>query len=816
MAVTLLLTLLKAIPMLRNYIKIAWRNLIKEKGYTVINLTGLSVAIAFVVLIALYIKMELEFDRFHTKVDQLYRVARITYTPDGDIREKGEALPMPLGPALTTDYPQIKEMTRTISTLHLMRHQGEFFQENGIIADRTFLQMFDFPLAIGNRESVLSSPNNIVISERLATKLGSDRDLVGTEIELNVEGNFVPFTISGIIKNPPANSTIRFDFLLPMDWHLQTERGRSTAVDWTSSYLETYVVIDKQENLDYLNSQMVSFRNKYFPDHTRSLMERGLWHDSTKAPVTYEFLNVSRMHTEAGYHQTVNTDRYYQLGALAVIVLVLACINFTLLSIGKARRRSLEIGMRKAMGATKDMVVGQFWSESILTGLVAMVVAIVLIKLSIPIFNEAVTASISFDDFLKPVNVLLLFAAGGTTGMLAGIYPAFILSSYKPVDVMRQSRETGRSSFFSRALIAMQFGVSVFFIVMALVIGTQLDFVKNRDMGVETEGIIRMSVQGLKENDVTNYKNKLASYSFVKGMAGLRSPFPLYGNRSWSYEGVEYRGYILEGDRDFIDLFGIKFIEGSNFSETLPDSTNVIAINEAMAAAYPGIDLIDKPLPGYRHNSTVIGIVEDFYFQSAEHDVRPMVITINPYLRGVIRPRTTLLVKIDLTNVKENLKTIENDWLQMLPDAPFGFTFMREDLNQEYRAHERWGKIMIASALMTVFISCLGLIGFSTLFVNGKQKEIGIRKIMGSSSTQIFGMFTQRFLLLVVVGAAIAVPGAWYVANVYLEMFAFRIELSWTYLAAGVVIASATALLVVSYMLINISRLNPVNILREN
>lgn len=798
--------------MLKNYIKIAWRNLVKEKGYSAINIIGLSIAIAFIAMVALYLNQELNYDKFHSKAHQLYRINRLSFEPDGSMGNRDPYLPAPLGPALLSDYPQIKDYTRFQRTTFQIKSGESLFEESGLYTDPSLLRMFDFTLLFGNQSQVLAGANEVVISERLAEKLiPPGQDPLGFPIEINVNGRYQHFTISGVVKTIPTNSTIQFDVLVPLESILQAMGPQGE--NWGASFLQTYVQVEDATKLAYLRDEMPAFRRKYYPDEIRMRMERRLWQDSTHTPTTYQIQNLAGVHTAEGFEDSVEPKRYYQLAGIALIVLSLACFNFTLLSIGKAKRRSLEIGVRKTLGAVRKQIVSQFWSESILTCLISLILALVLIYLTIPLFNDTVQTHLAFQDLVSPLSLFILLAVSLITGILAGFYPALVLSSYNPVHTIKLKVDNKRSSLFSQSLITIQFAISCFFIVSALVIAGQMDYIKTKDLGISPDGIVRISLRGTNPQLSESFKERLKSHSFVKDLSAIRSPFPIYSNWGWKFNGEQHQAYLLEVDRDFIDMFNLTVLEGSGFPTS--DTANVMLINESLARSMKGEELLDKPIPGLENSPQVVGIVRDFNFQSLEHEIYPMVVIINPMQRGRMRPRSNILVKMDMENTTDKLAVLEKEWNSAFPDIPFTYTLMSDDLHTEYVVHERWSKVMHAASFMAVLIACLGLVGFSTLYVNNRQKEIGVRKIMGSSSMSIFYKFTLRFMKLVTIGAVLAMPVAWYMGNQWLSGFAFRIEMGWEFFAQGLVVAIVLALAVVGYHLFTIDRLNPVRVLRD-
>ncbi|WP_040497535.1 ABC transporter permease, partial [Fulvivirga imtechensis] len=751
---------LNQVDMFKNYWKIGWRNLLKERLFGFINIISLALAITVVSFIFLYLKQEMSYDKFHTQGERIYRMARFQFESDRSITERDVYLPEPLANAMTSSYPQVEQTVRIFNTEVLVNHNNNFFDQQALFTDPSFTDMFSFELLEGNKNNILQDPNSVVITPKMAEKYFKHGDAVGKTLNIRLNNEPYSFNVSGIIANAPVNSSVQYDMLVPLSFVLTNfEFAKRSVNNWGMSYLQTFVLLQPGADIAHLNDQMDQLWMKNNQTSLDFMQERGTWKEGSPAPFTYHLQPLHEMHSDinfpGGITAPVDGRKYYILGGIALFVLLLGCINFTLLSMGKSGRRAKEIGMRKTLGARRSQVVLQFWSESCITSLVALVAAIGMVYLALPVFNEMAQAALTFQDFIRWDSLAIMLGVTLFTGLLAGVYPSLVLSSFEAITAMKSRVKMGGNSMFSRSLIVVQFAVSAFFIIGALVIDHQVSYMKNKDIGIDKEGVMVLSVADLDDQESEVYRKTISNYSFVENASGIRFRLPVYSNAGWSYNGEGYKGYILAVDRNFPETFGLELVAGRNFLPEESDSVNALVVNEALVARMGWENPIGQRLLGYERKGlnepVIIGVVKNFHFQSLENEIEPMIITINP-----AEPLSNLMVRMNTSNLGENLEVMSSEWKTLFPDKPFQYSFLEDDLEAEYASQERWSTILRVASIMNVFIACLGLFGFATLYMTGRLKEIGVRKVFGGSTASIFYKIASQFLVLVLAGFTIA------------------------------------------------------------
>lgn len=810
---------LNRIDMFKNYWKIGWRSLVKDRLFSLINVLSLALAIAVVAIIFLYLKQEYAFDKFHSKGEDIYRMARLKYAADGSIEERDIALPEPLARAVQSGYPQVMEAARLWDARVLVHRDQDFIEEQALFTEPSFWKIFSFELLSGNAQEVLKDPMSIVITTTMADKYFKGEDAVGKTLDIRYQGQEYSYRIAGIAADPPANSSIRYQVLMPLSMLLsQYELGSRTVDNWNTSYLTTYVLLHPQADVAALNSQMDQLWKKHNAATLEFMTERGTWNEGARLPFSYHFQPLQTVHTDinfpGGITPPVDRQQYLILGGIALFVLLLGCINFTLLSMGIAGRRMREIGMRKTVGASRGQVILQFWSESCLTSLVALALALGIIYVALPLFNGLTQAQLTMNDFWQWENALILLLISLITGSLAGTYPSLVISSFKPVLALQSRGKLGKNSWFMKSLIVVQFTVSAFFIIGALVIDRQIHYMKTKNLGVNREGVMVVDIGDLEDRESNLFKQAISEFSFVESTSRISFRLPIYANAGWSYDGEGHKAYLLSVDRGFVETFGLKIVAGRNFQAEDRDSVNAVLVNEAFVSHMGWHDGTGQRILGYNRRGLtepeVIGVVKDFHFQSLENEIQPMIITINPQ-----ESLNNMMVRMSTANIGTQVADITKQWKTLFPDKPLEYSFLEDDLEAEYASQEHWSSVLRLASGMNVFIACLGLFGFATLFLSGKLREIGIRKVFGGSTISIFGRMARQFVVLVAAGFILAVPLAWMVMQEWLEGFAFHIPLYWWIFALTAALLMLMALLAISYQVVRTRQVNPVVVLKE-
>ncbi|MFT3823952.1 MAG: ABC transporter permease [Chitinophagaceae bacterium] len=799
--------------MFRNYLKTAWRNVRKNKLFSTINILGLSIGIATCFIIMLYVQDELSYDRFNKKADRTYRVAFKASINGGKILE-GNVMP-PVAAVLKKDYPEVEEATRlNLNGETKITYNNRTFKESRLaIVDSNFFSVFTLPFIKGDPATALMEPHSIVLTKEMAYKYFDTEEPAGKVLEIDNE----LFKITGVIDNIPANSHFHFDFFVALS-NLPYAKDPS----WLSSGMFTYIVLKKGYDPEKLEAKFPGMVEKYMGPQIQQQMGVSFSQFKTKGnelgfilqPLTSIHLySATNFELEPGG----NGSYVYIFGAIAIFMLLVACINFINLSTAGAGKRAKEVGVRKVAGSGRFQLISQFLSESLLITLFALIIAFVLVKTALPAFNNLSGKHLSLD--LKPVFVFI--ALGLLVGVVAGIYPAFYLSSFKPIAVLKGKLTGNNKSFGLRSsLVVFQFFISVALIISTIVVYQQMRFIQNKDLGYHKEQIVTLpNSYVLGKNEQVYKMEMLKDPRIVNATASSYKPAgPSSSNNALAYpEGhdnqimktVEYHV-----DENYIPTFGMQMATGRNFSADFATDSLGMIINESAAKAFGwGVpDAIGKTI--VRQNSDrgknvpfhVIGVVKDFNFRSLHEAISPLLMT--------LQPEGGLIFKIKTTDVKGLLATMKKQWDSYHTDEPFTYTFMDDLFNRTYSSEQKTGTVLNIFALLIIFIACLGLFGLATYTAEQRTKEIGIRKVLGASVVQVTQMLSKEFLRLVFIASIIAFPAAWWAMNKWLQNFAYRIHISWWIFAVAGVCALLIALLTVSFQSVRAAIANPVKSLR--
>ena len=805
--------------MFNNYLKIALRNLWKQKIYAVINVVGLAVGIAFCALIFLYVRDEMTYDRFHEDADRIYRMHRVSFAADGSVRATDTSLPFPTGPAMMADLPEIEQYVRFFRSDHFVRQGEQAFEEEVLYTDPQFLSLFSFPLLQGDASTALANPNNVVITEEMAGKYFGDIDPMGQQLFLRISEEEYAFTVAGVAQEVPGNSSIQFEVLVPIQKLMETVGYFRERMDsWQSSAFKTYVLLREGTSIDAARAKLPDFRTTYYPDEEADLRERGLW-TGEGMPTSYDLQPMTAIHLtpEIRSYSEASSPMYsYILSAIALAVLLIACINFMTLSIGRSAKRAREIGVRKVVGANRMQVMLQFWGEALLMSLFALGVGLALAEFFLPVFNNLAAKTLHL-DFIRDAGLLaMLLGVTLVTGLIAGSYPALVLSGFQPVEALKNRLRLNGSNAFTQSLVVVQFALSVFLICGTLIMLSQLDYLRTKNLGFDKEHVVVIETSGTDGAlALDRYRSELGSRNDIAGLTGVSYAFAKGVSRvGFEYEGalMQVAEYIVESD--YVDVLGMELVAGRNFDPRLAtDSSQAIIVNETLVRDFGWTDPIGQSLTGLTESSAtdpiVIGVVKDFNFKSLHEQIEPMMLTLGPK-RGI----RTILARIHPDNVPATLDVLRSTWQAIAPDVPFQYSFLDDDLDQQYRAEERWSQIVGYGAGFAILIACLGLFGLAALTVAGRTKEIGIRKVLGATLANIAVLLSKDFAKLVLIALVIAAPAAYFALRAWLDNFAYRIEISATIFLMAGSLALAIALATVSYHAIRAALADPVKSLR--
>lgn len=785
--------------MFRSFIKITFRNLLKYKTFSLVNLAGLSVGLACFFLICLWVRDETSYDNFHTFGNRIYRVMENQTFTDGEILTQAEG-PGLLGETLKNEIPElVYASTMDWWTNTLISYDNQSVKEEGRYVGADFLKMFSFPLLKGDKETALNKPGSIVISERLAQKLFPGAEPLGKTLRL---ANFSDYEITGIMANLPSNTIFKFEFLLPYNEFIQRN---AWAREWDNNGLHTYVMLREDADLQSVNRKIKDVVTKYGDQDNVELFLQPLGDIYLKT----DFKN--------GVYQGGGRMEYVRLfGIIGLLILLLACINFMNLSTARAAVRAREVGVKKVVGAGRRLLIAQFNAEALVVCMLAAAIAVLAVQAILPAFNQFTGKSIRL-PLDEPFAWMTLGAIVLITSLLAGCYPAFILSAFRPASVLKgQFDKTQRGSLLRKVLVVSQFAVAVFMITGLLVVQKQLDFLQNKNLGYNREQLLYITMNHEIQSKFPAFRTALEQVPGVKAVSASHSPLTGYinasGNFSWAGKNQDdNRMFVYENVApNYLDAIGAQLAEGRDFSSQFPGDSANFVINE-LAAEQMGLNppVVGQRLKAWGKEGQIIGVVKNFHFTSLKEQLQPLILMMNsPYV-------WTAYVRIDGRQPVEILGNIETVCKKYSPAYPFEYKFADAAYNELYKSETIVGRIVAWFAILAVFISCLGLLGLATFAAERRVKEIGIRKVLGATAGSIVGLLSQDFLKLVILGIALATPIAWWASRRWLNDFPYRIELSWwIFLFAGG-LAVGVAFLTVSFQSLKAAFSNPVNSLRS-
>ena len=773
--------------MLRNYFKIASRNLIRHKVYSLINVVGLAVGMACAVLIMLWVNYELSYDEFHKNAGRLYRVAFTNAQKDF----YGYYEPGPLANYLKDNFPEVEQSTSYSAMSWKVSHDVRGFFCKGSLVDSSFFRMFTFPLEEGNPESVLAGPASIVISRSLAQKLFGHSDPVGQPLTLNDKPGMV---VTGVFSDVPSTSQMQFDFVIPFS------NGPEYTRMWDRKSTQTYVLLRADASPDTMNKKISGVMDTFNPTWKNILFlfpmtKSHLYEPGGGGPIVYVYI----------------------FSAFGFLILVVACINFMNLSTARSEKRLKEIGIKKTVGSSRMELARQFMTESMLLSFVSLLIAVVLVELSLPALNDMLGTRIAMTLAGRILPVLLGIAV--VTGLLAGSYPAIYLSSFSPMTALSgKVSRTGEhhSSLVRNALVVAQFSFSVFMITCILFIGRQLRFMQAKDLGFNKNQVLMISTRGALLQNVSRVKDELLKYPFVQSASVSATDFTGFegaGTGPIDWEGKATSRPLEVGfnfvDEDFAETFQVKMEQGRFFSKQYPsDMSEAFVVNEEAAKEMGITDPPGRNLTTwFGRKGRIVGVIHDFNTQSLREEMAPIVLV-------PTRAANYLCVRLSTTQLSAAMKSVEKTVRSIVPDDPFEYRFLDDVVDNQYKTEQRTDNLAAVVALMSIFLSCLGLFGLASYKAERRTKEIGIRKVLGASIGGVLALLTMDFIRWILIANLVAWPAAWYVVSKWLQGFAYRVPMSWSVfvLAGGLTILIAFA--TVSWQVIRAATANPIRALR--
>ncbi len=813
--------------MLIHYFKIALRNLGRQKILSFINVLGLSIGLACFSLFLLYAVNEFSFDRFHPNADNIFRVYRWSEGIQGEEPEGDVYMPSPLGPAMKADLPEVTSYVRLQDAWqdNFVRVDGKVSGMPLSFADPSLFSIFSFPLKYGSKEP-LKELHNVVITSDKANQLFGMENVVGRTIEIKIEDDFVPFTISAVAENIPANSSIQFELLGNFNYLETTRNAKRGVNNWNRSSYITYVQLKEGSGLTSDVRKLASFRAKYYPDEEKKLKDAGYKWEGAVLPVRYGLQPLRDGHTDTkiygGSVDQVNSKTIWILLSIAASVLLIACINFTTLAIGRSARRAREVGVRKVLGGKKKQLVTQFLAEAVVLTILSAILGLLLARILLPAFNTLSGRELQFSFSNYPEMTWMLAGLVLLVGFLAGSYPALILSGFKPLDVLKSKVKVNGSNFFTKALVTTQFALSAGLIISTIVILQQTKYMSTRHPGFNKENIVVVDANEIKAKELyPRFKQALQARPEITGMASAE--LGLGEGTGWSRSGFEYEGQHKEVfeyyvDHGYIPLMGLKLIAGRNFDPRIADDTiRSVIVNEAMLSEFGWTpdNAIGKVLKGYYEDGplekmpVVIGVINNFNFRPLSEVVQPQM-----FHQFADYSPFKFFVRIKKGNPSQALAAMQQAWSTIEPELPFQYSFLDENLDNFYKSERKWSSIIGWAAGISIFLACLGLFGLASLAAVNRTREIGIRKVLGASVLHITALLAGDFVKLILIALLIASPLAWYFMHNWLQDFAYRIPISWLVFAGAGAIALLIAILTVSFHAIKAAIANPVKSLR--
>lgn len=785
--------------MFSHLFKLAFRNISRQKGYSFINITGLAIGLSFSTLILLWIQDELSFDTFHKNVENIYQVENDQYY-SGD-KFHAFAVPFPAAPAFKDEIPEILEAARYFSIGNIFVNYGNnTFSESGIVAaESSFFKIFSYKFIQGNKETALVNAGNIVIDEEAAKKYFGSENPIGKTLTLN---NEYDFKVTGVIEKVPHNSTFTFNMAFSFE---DLKRMNLWSDYWGNFTISSFVELQPGTSISAVNKKMTDIFKRTNTADIRFVL--------------FPYKD-KHLHSYSGYGNPDTASKYvYIFAAIAVFVLLIACINFMNLSTAKSANRAKEIGVRKTLGGLRFTLIKQFYTESIIMALLSSIAAIFIVTILLPAFNDITSKSISFLELIKPEFIFGFFAITLITGLIAGSYPALYLSSFQPIKVLRGSLKSGaKSSMFRRMLVVLQFTVSIGLIVSTVIVFSQLDFMRNKNLGFNKEELLYVNVSGKLKDNYKTIKNEFSKIASVESVTGSKDKPGLYLSSSdgfkWEGKGSEERVSIAftTVDYGYAETMEIKMKEGRFFNPDFPadltaDSTGNFIINETLAKIIGDNSIVGKPFGFSPIKGNIVGVMKDYHFSKVNSKILPLVLYLDDNMNYVI-------VRIKPGNLTSTINQLTEAWHNVYEDFPFEFKFLNDDLDSLYRSETRMFDLLKYFAVVAIIIACLGLYGLSSFAAEQRTKEIGIRKVLGASEINLALLVSKEFMVLVLFSNLIAWPLAFYFMKDWLDTFAYRIDLSVMFFVLSGVAAFAITVITVSYQALKAAYANPVKALK--
>ncbi|CAM3754948.1 ABC transporter permease [Mucilaginibacter galii] len=806
--------------MLKNYIKTAWRNLWKGRVFNLLNLVGLAVAIACCTLIFLTVFYEFTYDRFHTKLDNIYQIYTVSNRAEG--AEVTSSVPEPLTPALKAEYPAVKYMTRSADAGALIKYGNKELDENLHFVDEDFLKMFTFPLIEGNKNNVLSGLNNVVITQATAKALFGEEPALNKTVLLNINNVQQPFIVSGILEDISRHSSIEFDLLVRFE-HYPNYAANINA--WENRTHIAMIEFNNGYDPASFTSQLTPFVKKHFAPSIEILKKDGAKPNEKGDIFWLDIAPFSNNHfaTNLGGVEGNPVNKTYPVSLIVIgcFILIIACINFINLSVARGFTRSREVGVRKTLGASKGQLLIQFWIETIMVCLASMVVGLLLCMALINQFKAIFKSRISLSMLLDPVTLFGIIILFLLVTAIAGFYPALMMVRYKTVAVLKGNTASTKPGKLRNTLLVVQFSLSTLLIICTIITWQQINYLQNKPLGYNKTEVLSIPVSGglIGEKALKLMRNELKNHAEVASVTGAYMNMGRGNDGSsrssilgFNFGDKEIRTHIQRVDYDYLKTLDIKLLEGREFNPDFAGDSTAVIINETMARQLGTKNVLGSFVPMYDSVAKVqvVGIVKDYNFRSLHEDIAPLTLTMDKHYEI-----NYIFVKVKPGNLVASYDAIKKSWNRQYPNTEFEGSWINENTERQYLNERRLSGIFVSGAVIAIVISCIGLLAISIMIVLQRTKEIGIRKVLGSSVGGIVLLLSMDFVKLVLLASVIAFPIAWWLMNNWLQSFAYRITIQWWVFALATLLAILLAFITISFQSVKAALANPVKSLRS-
>jgi len=791
--------------MIKNYLIVAWRNIRRQKVYSFIKIFGLSIGIAACILIYLFVVDELSFDRFHENSDRLFQVLQVRYDKDtGEETGRQQYMPTPTGPELKQTLPGIKHQTRYTQGSGAVRYKENLFRENIQLADSPFFEMFTFPLIKGDPDTALSSEHSVVLSRSTAEKYFSEEDPLGKMLTIIYGHVSKDYVVTGVAEDVPPNSSLQFDILIHFNNLPSVLNNPDILNNWARWYCPLFVQLQPEVSVELVEERLGQFCTQYFSPKIQEYLNSGY------DPFTFGLERFKDVYLDTRISGNTGLSPSYILSAIALAILLIACVNFMNLSIGLSSARSMEVGMRKVLGAERRQLLWQFWGEALLISCMAVILGIMFAEFLLPQFNAMSGKQLTLATVFNGFHVLVLLAIAVFTGMCAGSYPSIVVSAFRPAEIMKGKLKVGGRTSLTKGLVVLQFVLSVILAISAIILGRQVSYMVNRDPGYVSEGLVvvmtQENEQEASERLTRLYRSEVISHSQVQGLTASNREFGIFLPGSTLDRGERKIYYRFNRvNPHFLSTMKLKLAQGRDFSLNLAADRDAVIVNQRfmdeLGPDYRMGDTLGNASRGFPYNCQIIGVIEDSHFESLRSEINPLLL----YVGQAESPRrnsfSRIIVRVETGQIKETMDFLEKAWKKIQPDKPFVTYFQDDALKSLYNGEKRWSAIVQYASLFSILLACLGIFGLTAMTLSRREKEMGIRRVLGAKAEQIVYLATKEFIVLITLANVIAWPVVFIVMKKVLQNYPYRIPIGIHYF----LLTGAASLLVAVLTILNLS-----------